>query len=91
MLFEYLDIFYIIYLNDILIYSEDPLEHETYVKLVLERLRAAGLQADIKKCEFSVTETKYLGFIVGVGGLKVNPEKVAVIRNWLPPRSIKGV
>ena len=91
MLFEYLDVFCTAYLNDILIYSEDPLEHETHVKLVLEKLRAAGLQADIKKCEFSVTKTKYLGFIVGVGGLKVDPEKVAVVRNWLPPRSIKGV
>ena len=90
-LFEYLDVFCTAYLDDILIYSEDPLEHETHVKLVLERLRAAGLQADIKKCEFSVTETKYLGFIVGVGGLKVDPEKVAIVRNWLPPRSIKGV
>ena len=42
-LFEYLDVFYIAYLDNILIYSKDPLEHETHVKLVLERLRAAGL------------------------------------------------
>jgi hypothetical protein len=90
-LFEYLDVFCTAYLDDILIYSEDPLEHETHVKLVLERLRAAGLQADLKKCEFSVTETKYLGFIVGVGGLKVDPEKGSVVKNWLPPRTVKGV
>ena len=42
-LFKYLDVFYIAYLDDILIYSKDPLEHELYVKLVLERLRTAGL------------------------------------------------
>ena len=42
-LFEYLDVFYITYLDDILIYSKNPLEHETYVKLVLEKLRAIGL------------------------------------------------
>jgi hypothetical protein len=42
-LFEYLDVFYIAYLDNILIYSKDLLEHETYVKLVLERLYVAGL------------------------------------------------
>ena len=42
-LFKYLDVFYIAYLDDILIYSKDPLEHELHVKLVLERLRTAGL------------------------------------------------
>ena len=53
-LFEYLDDFCIMYLDDILIYSEDPLEHKAHVQKVLERLRKAGLQADIKKCEFGV-------------------------------------
>ena len=42
-LFDYLNVFYIAYLDDILIYSKDPLEHETYVRKVLERLREAGL------------------------------------------------
>ena len=42
-LFKYLDVFYIAYLDDILIYSKDPLEYELYVKLVLERLYTAGL------------------------------------------------
>ena len=42
-LFEYLDVFCIAYLDDILIYSEDPLEYELYVKQVLERLRATRL------------------------------------------------
>ena len=47
-------------------YSDNELDHEIRVKKVLTRLRAAGLQADIKKCEFHVRKTKYLGFIVGV-------------------------
>ena len=42
-LFEYLDVFYTAYLDDILIYSKDPLEYELHVKLVLERLRTVGL------------------------------------------------
>ena len=54
-LFDYLDDFYTAYLDDILIYSNNAKEDEIYVKKVLQRLRDAGLQADIKKCEFSVT------------------------------------
>ena len=53
-LLEYIDDFCTVYLDNILIYSEDPLEHTAYVKKVLNRLRAAGLQVDIKKSEFWV-------------------------------------
>ena len=63
-LFDYLDNFYTTYLDDILIYSDDPLKHEIYIKKVLDYLRAAGLQADMKKSEFSVTCIKYLSFII---------------------------
>lgn len=80
-LFDYLDVFCTAYLDDILIYSEDPLTHETQVKLVLERLRKAGIQADIKKCEFSVTRTKYLGFIISTDGISVDPAKIEIIRD----------
>jgi Reverse transcriptase (RNA-dependent DNA polymerase) len=54
-LMEYLDDFYTAYLDDILIYSEDPLEHVEHVRKVLLQLQKAGLQADIKKCKFNVT------------------------------------
>jgi hypothetical protein len=54
-LFEYLDDFCIAYLDDILIYSKNPEEHKIHVYKVLEKLRLAGLQADIKKYKFSVT------------------------------------
>jgi hypothetical protein len=90
-LFDYLDIFCTAYLDDILIYSENVLEHELHVKKVLQRLRDAGLQADIKKCEFGVTKTKYLGFIISTDGIEVDPEKVAVVRNWKPPTTVRGI
>jgi transposase InsO family protein len=90
-LFDYLDDFCTAYLDDILIYSENELEHEAHVKKVLERLRAAGLQADLKKCEFHVKTTKYLGFIIGTEGIEVDPEKVEVIKDWKPPATVKGI
>jgi hypothetical protein len=90
-LFDYLDDFCTAYLDDILIYLENELEHEAYVKKVLERLQKAGLQADIKKSEFSVKKTKYLGFIIGTDGIQVDPEKIKVIQDWQPPSTVKGV
>lgn len=90
-LFDYLDDFCTAYLDDILIYSSDPLEHQIHVKKVLQRLRDAGLQADLKKSEFSITRTKYLGFIISTEGVEVDPEKVAVIRNWAYPTTVKGI
>jgi hypothetical protein len=90
-LFDYLDDFCTAYLDDILIYSKDPLEHDGHVRKVLDRLRAAGLQADIKKSEFRVTRTKYLGFIISTDGIEVDPDKVAVVRDWKAPSTVKGV
>jgi hypothetical protein len=58
-----------VYLDDILIYSFDKLEHKAYIKQVVEQLQAARLQADIKKCKFSVKRTKYLGFIILTDGI----------------------
>jgi hypothetical protein len=86
--FDYLDDFLTAYLDDILIYSEDELEHTEHVRKVLKRLQEAGLQIDIKKCEFSVKRTKYLGFIIGI---EVDPEKIEVIDAWQAPTTVKGV
>ena len=81
MLIEYLDDFYIAYLNDILIYLSNPLKHEEHVCKVLLQLRKARLQANIKKCEFNITRTKYLRFVISTKGVEVNLEKVRAICN----------
>jgi hypothetical protein len=49
------------------------------------------LQADIKKCEFHVIYTKYLGFIISIEGIEVDPEKVTVIKNWEASRTVRGI
>jgi hypothetical protein len=90
-LIDYLDDFCIAYLDDILIYSEDPLQHEEQVHKVLKRLREAGLQADIRKCEFGVQRTKYLGYILTTKGLEIDPDKVEPLRNWVRPTTVTGV
>jgi hypothetical protein len=88
---DYLDDFLTAFIDDLLIYSNNKLEHEEHVKKVLTRLREAGLQASISKCEFHVTRTKYLGFIVTTEGIEVDPEKTAVIAKWERPLTVKGV
>jgi hypothetical protein len=78
-LFDYLDDFCTAYLYDILIYSDDPLEHKTHIRLVLQKLRDISLQADIKKYEFNITRIKYLGFIILTNNISVNLEKISII------------
>ena len=80
-MFDYLDDFCIAYLDDILIYSDNELEHEHHVKKVLERLYNAGLQINLKKYEFYMTCIKYLGFIISTNSIKVNPDKISVVKN----------
>ena len=80
-LIDYLDVFYIIYLDDILIYLKDPFKYELHVKLVLQRLYKVSLQVNIKKLEFSVTYTKFLRFVVTTNSMEINPEKVESLRN----------
>jgi hypothetical protein len=56
--------------------------------MVLKRLRDAGLQYNIKKCKFYATKVIYLGLIISRNGIKMDPEKVAVIINWESPINI---
>ena len=90
-LFDYLDDFCTAYLDDILIYSDNELNHDAHVHKVLQRLQDADLQADIKKCEFSVKRTKYLGFIISTDGIEVDPEKISAVESWQPPKTVKGI
>jgi hypothetical protein len=80
-LFDYLNNFCIIYLDNIFIYSDDPFEHEIYIRLVLQKLYDTGLQTDIKKYEFSITRTKYLGFIILINNILINLEKMLIVQN----------
>jgi len=90
-LHDFLNVFCIAYMNDILIYSNSKKEHTQHVRQVLERLRAVELQVDIEKCEFSVIEIKYLGLIITIHGIKMDSEKVNAVMNWAAPRDVKDV
>ncbi|XP_044716022.1 reverse transcriptase (RNA-dependent DNA polymerase) domain-containing protein [Hirsutella rhossiliensis] len=90
---EWLDDFVTANLDDVLIYSSgSKADHEAKVRKVLQALADAGLHLDPAKCEFSVQEVKYLGFIVNAGkGIACDPEKQHAIREWEAPTTVKGV
>lgn len=88
---EFLDIFVVVYLDDILIYSEDTNQHHNHVRKVLSKLRDANLFCKAEKCEFNVTKTTFLGFVVSPEGLSMDPSKIQTIKDWKPPSSVKGV
>lgn len=90
---DILEDFVTAYLDDVLVFSSGSRrDHMKKVREVLRRLQAAGLNLDRDKCEFAVKQVKYLGFIVEVGmGVRTDPEKVAAVRDWAAPRSVRGV
>ncbi len=88
---EYLDDFCTAYLDDILIYSETEAEHEIHVNRILQKLREAGLQADITKSEFHITQVPYLGLIITTEGVRMDPAKVETIVQWPSLINVKDV
>ncbi|SPC62077.1 uncharacterized protein UHOD_12159 [Ustilago sp. UG-2017b] len=88
---DMLDRSLIIYLDDLLIYSSTLKQHQGHVSAVLARLRQAGLYAKAEKCQFSTSQTKFLGFVVSDQGVSMDPSKTEVITNWPVPKSVHDV
>lgn len=79
------------FLDDILVFSKSPEEHEQHLREVLTILRHERLYCKLSKCEFNRSELRYLGHIVGRDGVKVDPDKCVVIRDWPVPTNVKEV
>ncbi len=90
-LWNFLNDFCQVYLDDILIYSKMKKKHRNHVKLVLSRLREAELQMNIRKCEFNVEETVFLEVIVSELDLRMNLSKVTVIVSWITSINLKEI
>ncbi len=90
-LWDFLNEFCQVYLDDILIYSKMRKKHKDHVKLVLSRLREAELQMNIRKYEFNVEETVFLKVIVSELNLRMNLSKVTVIVSWITSINLKEI
>ena len=80
-----------IYLDDAIIASKSFDQHIIDLTAVLTRFKEAGFKLKASKCHFCVSEIKYLGHLVTREGIRANPEKVALIRNWEIPRDAKNL
>ena len=81
----------IAYLDDILVYSNTQWEHTTHVKDVLRYLRQARLKLKAEKCEFNKSEVEFLRYIIGINGIKMDPNKITAIWDWPQPTIVKEV
>ena len=90
-LFNYLNNFCTVYVNNILIYSDNLLKHDVQVKKILQCLKKADLQVNIKKSEFSVQSTKFLSFIISTESIAMNSEKITVVKNWSVSKFVKKI
>ncbi|MBW0560082.1 hypothetical protein O181_099797 [Austropuccinia psidii MF-1] len=88
---DYLDVFVVVYLDDIMVFSSSEEEHVKHVTSVLQRLRENNLFSKASKCVFHVSSVEYLGYVVSSEGLKMDSSKVQQILNWPQPRNIKAL
>lgn len=79
------------YLDDIIIVSEDFNIHISILVRIAQEFRRANLTLNVAKSKWCVTEVKYLGFVIGNGGITTDPEKVDAIEKWPVPKNIKQV
>jgi len=83
---DLLDVCVMIYLDDILIYSNNMFEHHWHVKEVLKHLCKAGLYAKAEKCEFYSESVEYLEYILSSSGLIMSDDKIKIIQDWPEPK-----
>nr|ABF95994.1 retrotransposon protein, putative, Ty3-gypsy subclass [Oryza sativa Japonica Group] len=88
---EYLDKFVVVFIDDILIYSQSEEDHQHHLRLVLGKLREHQLYAKLSKCEFWLSEVKFLGHVISAKGVAVDPETVTAVTDWKQPKTVTQI
>ena len=88
---DILDVCVMIYLDDILIYSNNMSKHHQHVKEVLKCLRKAGLYAKAEKYKFHSELVEYLEYILSPSGLIMSDDKVKIIQDWPELKKVKDI
>ena len=88
---DLLNVCILVYLDNILIYSDSKEEHQHHVREILRRLQQHHLYAHADKCFFHISTVKYLGYILSLSSVTMASDKVQVIQDWAEPRKIKDI
>ena len=80
-----------VYMDDILVFGKDAIEHDGRLSKVLETLDHAGLKLNHEKCLYRKSELKFLGHVFSVKGIRADPGKVKVVEELPPPDSVTKV
>ena len=87
----FLDKFAIAYIDDILIYSNSLEEHHEHVRTILKTLLEHGLYASLEKCQFSVEEVDFLGYVITPNGVAMERGRIDSIQEWPVPKSVHDI
>lgn len=79
----------LVFLDDLIVFSDTLEEHEARLMKVLNRLKDYGLKLSPEKCHFFKTSVKYLGHVVDAQGVHTDPDKVSALRDWPRPTNRK--
>ena len=79
------------YLDDIIIFSKNQLEHLEHLEEVFHQLRTAGLKMKCSECDFFKSEIHYLGHLVSADGTSPLPDKLTTIKNMPAPKDVKKI
>ncbi|QRW24229.1 Retrotransposable element Tf2 protein [Rhizoctonia solani] len=88
---DLIDVTVVIYLDDILIFSENPEKHPEHVREVLLRLMKNQLFCKLSKCHFHVTTVDYLGIVISPTGFSMDQKKIEAVTSWPQPKTVKQV
>jgi hypothetical protein len=86
-----LDKFVVVFIDDILVYSENKRDHEEHLRIVLTRLRDHKLYVKFSKYEFWLRKVPFLGHILSENGVSVDPSKVQEVMDWKAPTTVPKV
>ena len=79
---------YIIYLDDIIVFSRTPEEHLHRLKAVISKLKPAGLKLNSTKCDLFKQQINYLGHVVSKEGVSTDPDKITAVTEWPQPTTV---
>ncbi|KAH0671258.1 hypothetical protein KY285_025475 [Solanum tuberosum] len=88
---QYLDLFVIVFIDDILSYSRNEDEHASHLRVVLQTLKDRQLFAKFNKCEFWLKSVAFLGHIVSSEGIRVDSQKIETVKQWRRPTSVTDI